>query len=223
MSFSPLPGTFLEDLRERSRGRVVELGCGDGVFSSVLSDLSAHPLRLDRRSPRAGSVADLVADARRLPLRRGSVDMLVCANLLRHLWPVQDGAAVPPDWRGSLGPNGILWILEDEPAGRPPAARLYRDLQAFLAQLDPASRRPLLAQDRFVRRLREDRQPGGQWRLGRGWNAWPVDTVAVKDLLRRLADDSQGPARELLIRVERFGLSYGPYWWACWTATDQRR
>ncbi|MHB8079379.1 MAG: class I SAM-dependent methyltransferase, partial [Candidatus Krumholzibacteriia bacterium] len=148
MSFSPLPATFLEDLALIADRPALELGCGDGRFSAVLAAHGARPWRLDRRAPRRGTVADVVADAQALPLPDGSVALLVAANLLRHLWTSRGPLAVPAAWQRCLAPDGRLWIFEDEPVSQPPAARHYREAMTLLARLDPG-RRPPLSLGRF--------------------------------------------------------------------------
>jgi len=233
MSFSPLPRTFLDDLRACRPDRVIEAGCGDGRFSAVLAACGVRPWRLDRRPPARGTVADAAADARELPLADGSCDLLVAANLLRQLWPLAGGAAVPPDWRRCLAAGGKLWIFEDEPSSRPAAARNYRDLQRFLAEVAPESRRPLLPRSRFVGRLGAERRDG-RWAWGDAWNETGVDNLeAVLQLLRGTAGRgggrpaaaagavgpaAVGEAARLEGSLRRSGLSYGRFWWARWTA-----
>ncbi len=217
MSFSPLPATFLDDLR-RSRGRpCCELGCGDGAFSRVLAGLGLTPLRLDRRAPWAGSVADVVADAGALPLRSGSVALLVAANLLRHLWPPRERRPVPDDWCRCLAGDGVLWILEDEPAARPPAARNYRDAMAFLARIDPRGRGPLLPAAVFGARLGGPGATGG-WTVGSGPNRLaPERPEALAALLEGEGSHGAGEGARIAAAIRRDGLAYGACWWARWT------
>jgi len=218
MPFSPLPKTFLEDLHSRRLGRVVELGCGDGQFTALLKAEGASPLCVDRSPRVSGSVADLVADALELPLKPGSVQFLVAANLLRHLWPLPTLAPVPAAWLNCLAPGARLYILEDEPAGDPPAARNYRDLQAFLARVVLSGRGPLLPRMAFEAALAEapaSRHPG-RWILASQENRWPVNTKAVLTMLAGDKERSAGDADRLMRSITRHGLSYGTYWWACW-------
>ncbi len=214
MSFFPLPRTFLDDLSPRP-ARVVELGCGDGRFTAVLRERGLRPLGLDRRSRRQGSAADVVADAVRLPLPDGGVDLLVAANLLRQVWPPGPSAAVPPGWLRCLRPGGLLYIFEDEPGGRPAAARNYRDLQRFLSLLAPGRRRPLLARARFARRLGAG---AAGWTLGRARNRWPVDAGRVAAWLDTLGGGPEGEAARLAAAIRDRGLDYGTYWWARYRA-----
>jgi hypothetical protein len=218
MSFTPLPKTFLEALRRCRSRRAVELGCADGRFSEVMADLGAAPLRVDRRSPWHGSAAELVADATALPLRDRSVALIACANLLRMIWPPARGRPVPTDWRRCLATGGKLFIFEDEPLAAPPPARHYRDLQRLLAQLDPARRRALLPRARFERTVAADSHGGGAWQLGWGTNAWPVDAERVAGWLEASIVAGHGEGSRLAAAIRKDGLSYGRYWWACWTA-----
>ncbi len=220
MSFSPLPAIFLDDLA-RSAGRpALEVGCGDGRFSAVLAAHGARPWRLDRLPPRRGTVADAVADARALPLADGSLGLLVAANLLRHLWSPRGPEAVPEDWLRCIAPDGRLWIFEDEPVSRPPAARHYRDAMTLLARLDPGGRRPLLPLGRFLARLDAAGRRDG-WRHGMAVNATPAAAPgALAELLAGQGGGPEAPGVRLAAAIRREGLSYGPYWWARWSREE---
>jgi len=221
MSFCPLPKIFLDDLTHLADRPAIEVGCGDGRFSSVLAAHGARPWRLDRIPPRRGTIADAVADARALPLRDGSVALLVAANLLRHLWPARGPAAVPEAWRRCLAPDGRLWIFEDEPVSSPPVARHYREAMTLLARLDPGRRRALLPLGRFLARLDAGGRREG-WRHGMAANE---AVVAAPEALARLVGGQGGgpaaPGPRLAAAIRRDGISYGPYWWARWTGEAQ--
>jgi SAM-dependent methyltransferase len=214
MSFSPLPKTFLDLLHRPDAGPIVELGCGDGRFSALLPEAAGCLLRIDRRPPSRGTVADLVADARALPLTTGMASLLISPNLLRHLWPVVEGRPVPAEWLRCLRPGGSLCIFEDEPVSSPAAARHYRDLQAFLARLQPRERKPLLPRRVFERTLQRWEGPRGAWRLGRRRNSWPANSADVVRWLRALGRGASSEAGRLAAAIEKDGLAYGPYWWA---------
>jgi SAM-dependent methyltransferase len=216
MPFTPLPKTFLEDLRRHRAGLVVDLGCGQGDFGRLLQAEGVRPLGIDRRRPGSGTVADLVADAVDLPLGRHRVDLLVAANLLRQLWPLPGGAAVPERWQDCLAPGGRLYILEDEPVANPAPARNYRDLQDFLARLNPWGRGPLLPLAEFRQACDRCPRPGGRWQVGLQENEWPVDPAPVASLLRTPDGDAAPEAQRILAAIEKTGLSYGTFWWARW-------
>lgn len=217
MSFFPLPPTFLEALQTARAGRFVEIGCGDGRFTALLTTAGARPWALDRRPPWVGSVAQVVADGRRLPLLDASLDLLVAANLLHHLWSPRAGSGLLDDWRRCLAPGGRLFIFEDEPAARPLAVRNHRDLQAFLARLDPQRRRPLLARGEF-RRRQAGLAGGGVWRFGRQLNETAVaDLDSLRGWLLGDRQAATGEARRLATAIGEHGLSYGHYWWASWS------
>jgi len=220
MPFSPLPRTFLDDLIRHATGRVVELGCGDGAFARLLAPVGLRPLLLDRRRPIAGSAAGVVADALHPPLPPASVQLLLAANLLRHVARPGPGRPVPPVWRELVAPGGSLYIFEDEPADAPAAVRNYRDLQAYLAGVAPGQRRPLLSARDFRRACGDGKGPGdvaGAWTFGCERNTWPSDAPAV---LRMLAGggrvEAGGAAARLQSAIAASGLDYGYYWWACW-------
>ncbi len=210
---------------------MVELGCGDGQFSRLLQAEGARPWRLDRRAPAAGSVADIVADALCLPLVPGSVDLLVAANLLRHLWPLPEPHPAPRTWQQCIARGGCLYIFEDEPLQQPAAARNYCRLQSFLARLLPESRCPLLPRADFTARLPREGLGRRQWRLGYQQNRWPADATAAMALLRGEGDHTVMPSERslrgrqkksdealaLIADIARDGLSYGAYWWARWS------
>ncbi len=194
---------------------MVELGCGDGRFSARLRLAGARVVGVDRRGPAHGSTADVVADALRPPLSTGGVDLLVAANLLRHLWSRTGGAAVPRPWRKCLRPGGHLYIFEDEPGDRPVAVDNYRCLQRFLCRLDPGGRGPLLSGHEFERRATET-----GWNRGEMVNRETADSEAVLAMLDGSDGTATGEAARLAESIRRHGLVYGRYWWARWTAPE---
>ncbi len=214
MPFDPLP-TILADLCVAARSnppRAVELGCGDGRLLALLRARGLDCVGLDRLPPAAGSTAAIVGDARRPPLRPGSLDLVIAANLVRHLWPSAPGAPFLADWLGLLRPGGSLLVLEDEPAGQPAAAARYRDLQAFLARVAPGTRGPLLAAAAFRRGL----PPGLAARIvsaGEQDNSWPQDAAAAVALLRSGRPAPGGEADRLARAIEADGLACGRQWW----------
>jgi len=214
MPFSPLPATFLDDLARRAPDGVLELGCGDGTFTRLLRERGVEPMTLDHHRPPLARAVRVVGDALAPPLRPRRFGLVVAPNLLRHVWP-QVATRGPEVWRDLLAPGGILYILEDEPLAHPPAARNYRDLQALLARIDPAGRRPLLARRIFEAASRRWNWPGA-WRTEQADNAWPV---AADTVLGWLGGRDRVPGSEadrMHWAIVDAGLSYGKMWWARW-------
>jgi len=222
MPFTPLPKTFLDDLARWRRGRVVELGCGDGLLTEQLRDRGVDPITIDRMSPTAGTIAAVVGDAIELPLCREQIDLVVAGNLLRQMWPLPEGAPVPDGWRDALAPAGCLYVFEDEPLSEPPAARHYRDLQVFLARLLPETRRPLLPLATFRRACAGSPGAAG-WSFGLVDNGWPVDRQDVLVWLARPDLCAGQEAARLVAAIAADGCSYGRFWWARWSGEDLPR
>jgi hypothetical protein len=217
MPFTPLPAIFSADLASSGSREVLELGSGDGAFTEVLREFGAEPVTMDRGAAVMGIRAQVRGDALSPPFRR-RFDVVVAANLLRHLWR-EVAAAGPTAWRDLVAPRGVLWILEDEPVAEPAPARHYRDLQAFLARLDPEGRGPLLARRRFEARARSWNWPGA-WSGGEEANAWPVAGKDVAAWLAAGVTTAGGEVDRLAGAIRREGLSYGRFWWARWQAED---
>jgi SAM-dependent methyltransferase len=214
MPFDPLP-TILADLCEKPparRARAVELGCGDGQLLAILRARGLVCMGLDRLPRSAGSAADLVGDALRPPLRPASLDLVIAANLVRHLWPAAPKAPFLAGWLELLRPGGSLLIMEDEPVSAPPPAARYRDLQAFLARVAPGSRGPLLAADSFRRGL-PAALAARVVAFGEGDNAWPQDATAAVAMLRRGRPEPGGEADRLATAIAADGLACGRQWW----------
>jgi ubiquinone/menaquinone biosynthesis C-methylase UbiE len=127
---------------------VLDPGCGTGWQAAGLRraapdvvvigvDLSAGMLD---RARAAGAWPLLQADAGRLPLAAGSVDLVVSRGVLHHL---PDVPAALAEWRRVLRPGGAVVVAsEPTPAVERHAAPLVRALLAAL-------RRPLTAEEDF--------------------------------------------------------------------------
>jgi ubiquinone/menaquinone biosynthesis C-methylase UbiE len=127
---------------------VLDPGCGTGWQAAGLrraapeaavvgADLSAGMLDQARS---AGAWPLLQADATRLPLAGGSVDLVVSRGVLHHL---PDVPAALAEWRRVLRPGGAVVVAsEPTPAVERHAGPLVRVLLAAL-------RRPLTAEEDF--------------------------------------------------------------------------
>lgn len=214
MPFTPLP-TSLTDLIDRPEScalRAVELGCGDGRLLALLRRRGLSCLGLDRHSAAAGSVADIRGDALRPPLRRQSLDLVIAANLVRHLLPQQPTLDFLETWLSLLKPGGAVFILEDEPTTMQPAAARYRDLQAFLSRLLPGERGPLVSLASFGRRL----PPELRRRVdatGIAANEWPQDGGVAVAMLRSGRPPAGSEAARLADAISADGLACGRMWW----------
>ncbi len=127
---------------------VLDAGCGTGWLAAGLrrarpdvvvigSDLSAGMLG---RARAAGGWPLVQADGTRLPVRAGSVDVLVCRGVLHHL---PDVPAALAEWRRVLRPAGaVVLSSEPTPTVERHGAVLVRALLALL-------RKPLTAEEDF--------------------------------------------------------------------------
>lgn len=215
MPFHPLPTSFAEDIsrRDPATDTVLELGSGDGHFQALLAGLGHRCLGLERRYMDPGVRCDVVGDARRPPLRKGSLAVLVAANLVRHLTPRQRLAQWVTRWRRLLKPDGALFLFEDEPSQATIGERNYRDLQAFLARLMPETRGPLLSLARF-RELVVAPPERAQWTFGRQRNHDRISATEVVRFLSGGQGTPTGPVAGLIRSIGRDGLDPGVFWWA---------
>ncbi len=220
MPWARLPEIFVDELQavEARGGRCLELGCGDGALRAAVARLGVALPGLDRFRGPDGAVS-LVGDARRPPLLAGSLDLLVAANLARHLVPRDRRWGFVGGWTDLLAPGGALYVFEDEPRRSPAACRNFRDVQAFLAELMPLERGPLLETASMERAARR----AGTWRIthtGRVDEFEKLDAGAVTAMLR---GDGGAPAlhvARLLKALESGGLAAGGYWWCRITARE---
>jgi len=215
MSFIPLPkilSRILADL-DPARARVVELGSGDGRFTSEVASAGVPVIGLDRGLPGSGVAADLVGDALRPPVLPGRCNLVLAANLVRHLLPAHPGLEFLPAWVEMLTPGGWLIILEDEPTLRPKGAVRYRQLQEFLARVVPSGRGPLIGLGAFRDILARHGQHD-DWVFGGEVNRYPLDADPVVEMLRGADLDPKGQAARLADDISRDGLDPGRYWWA---------
>lgn len=88
---------LLARMGRSSLGTVVDVGCGGGILAEPLASHADELLALDRSersldafTGRSDRVKRIRADARRLPLRDASADLVLLADVLEHVedWPV---------------------------------------------------------------------------------------------------------------------------------------
>jgi len=209
MSFSPLPKTFTDICLhpDFSFPRILELGCGDGRFRSILAERDIPSWGLDRFGPDVGTVADVVGDALYPPVARRSLDFLLAANLLRHLVPADPALGFLTGWMELLKPGGSLFIFEDEPGEAPAGVALYGELQDILCRLMPRSRGPLLPVADFKARVSNLETAAG-WEFGLVRNRQTIDSQAVLELLKQ-GGEPTGQVGRLMRGIDRDGLDPG--------------
>lgn len=214
MPFGPLPDCLLSDVSTlNAESRVLELGSGEGHFRRLLEDRGVTCLGLDLRHPDGGVVSDLVGDARRAPIRPGSISLLIAANLARHLTPRHRLLEHIMSWRKLLQPDGILYLFEDEPSASLPAERNFRELQDFLARLMPESRGPLISLNRFKKMIAKSSDLA-EWQFGCQTNEVTIDATSVVRFLAAGRGSPTGREAALLRAIGRDGVSPGRFWWA---------
>lgn len=111
------------DALVEGKGKLLDIGCGDGVIAQALDadvtmgvDLSPRCARLARDRGLMASVGDAAAG---LPFRTGSLDTVTCFDVLHHLGQVWDEIFVELD--RVLRPGGRICIVE--PDARNPFVR----------------------------------------------------------------------------------------------------
>ena len=214
MSFTPLPKIFTETCSHRDIPfpQILELGCGDGCFRSVLAQAGCPSWGLDLTGPKLGTVAEVVGDALSPPIAVGSLDILLAANLLRHLVPVDRSLRFLARWMDLLKPGGSLFIFEDEPGDTPASVANYRDLMVFLQRLLPENRGPMLPLNDF-QPLVKSLGLTARWEFGQARNRYPINAAAVLEFLG-VAEQVDRPLGRLIEGIGRDGLDPGNYWWA---------
>jgi len=95
-NYTKLIKTFLNIyLRSKQNILCLDLGCGDGFFTKILSGYCDMTVGIDLRAYNSWMISQkennnfLVADARRIPIRSASADIVLIISLLEHV----------PNWR----------------------------------------------------------------------------------------------------------------------------
>jgi SAM-dependent methyltransferase len=113
---------MFEQFAPYARGRAVEVGAGIGTFSRRLLDhgvdelllIEPEPACLERLherfdgDPRCTVSGELLPDAPSLRARAGSVEFIVCQNVLEH---IADDAGAVRAMSDALAPGGVLSLL----------------------------------------------------------------------------------------------------------------
>jgi SAM-dependent methyltransferase len=103
-----------------AQGRLVDIGCGEKPYRDLVAPFVAEHIGVDHGySPHGLDAVDIVAPAYDIPLPSGSVDTVLCTDVLEHL--EEPGAAVREAAR-LLRPGGhaiysvpLFWHLHEEP------------------------------------------------------------------------------------------------------------
>ena len=123
-------------------------------------------LGLDRSCLEAGPDLLVRGDAHHPPFRPVSLDGLLAANLYPHTLAQDPAARFLERWLGLLNPRGWLFLMGDQPADSGSMAEQnYQKLQAFLAEIMPGTRGPLVPGVQVARRLEQAgaRNVAGVW------------------------------------------------------------
>ena len=87
--------------------RVLDLGCGHGGYSCVLSRAGAHVISIDLRRPEIALPAFTQGDATKLPFSAQSFPLVFCASLIEH---VAEPACLLTEIRRVLSPGGAVYL-----------------------------------------------------------------------------------------------------------------
>lgn len=195
---------MLTDAWPSGAAQVLDLACGDGVYSTWLAELggpSATVWAIDvspdwlqvaqhssQRADAAGQVVTLAGDALQLPFDNDSLDFIWCAQ---SLYSLPHTAAVLAELRRVLRPGGCLAVLEDD--------TLHQVLLPWSAELELAVRRAELAAHR-----RWDR-PAERYYIGRELGRLVAESGYSSTNKRTYTTNRQGPfAGDERIFLERY-------------------
>ncbi|TSC88529.1 MAG: type 11 methyltransferase [Microgenomates group bacterium Gr01-1014_7] len=105
---------IIEQLELKDGDKVLDLGCGDGYYSYLLSSFSPKITGIDnhvaaiesaKRQVRKKNVRFIIGDAEKLPFPENSFDKIVMSEIIEH---VKDDIRVLKEARRVLKPGGIL-------------------------------------------------------------------------------------------------------------------
>jgi SAM-dependent methyltransferase len=107
-----LAAQVVETLPDLHTASVVDLGCGPGHYTRALRERGAwvQPIDLDHLEfslPGGPPGGELVANGMALPVRTGSVDGLLCSNMIEH---TPDPERVLREIERVVRPGGWIWL-----------------------------------------------------------------------------------------------------------------
>jgi ubiquinone/menaquinone biosynthesis C-methylase UbiE len=186
---------FVELFRWPPDATVLDVGCGDGVWAAVAKRRTPHGAvvgldfsrgMLDALAARAPDVARVQGDANVLPLRSGSIDVIVAAWMLYHV----DRARALAEYKRVLRPGGRLVAATNSPEFLP---TLDDDVKACAEE---TIGRPL---EQWLGNLAFNSDNGVEWLSGhfahveRIVNETPFEVPVAEPFLAYL-DSVRGPA-----------------------------
>jgi hypothetical protein len=207
MSFTPLPGGLVSSLSRSTSQVVVELGSGDSKFSNLLKDYT-EVIQVDLNLLVDSRFKQIKADARNIPFKIESIDILIIPNLWRHL---PDRVSLLEYWAQFLANDGSLFLFEDDTKVTSRAEDNYQDLQRLLFKVGPLWRGELIPLNEAVDFISSSSTVWSAWSFGRQHNSFPVHSL--ERLLAQLSNLPDKPV-DLISSIYEYGLSYGYFWWA---------
>ncbi len=76
---------IMHSLSQLSKGSVLDVGCGDGYLSSLLSDYFQEVVATDIRRAERSDIQQVVSDVLALPFASRSFDCVLLSNILEHV------------------------------------------------------------------------------------------------------------------------------------------